>query len=103
MPRSLCRSSHQRRRILMLNCAFTGCATSLGGRSGKVSLGKPPNTILVTTMPPDLGGSGDQQGTNPEELFGAGISSGFYGSILHTAHDLGLKGWDKDAAVTADV
>jgi osmotically inducible protein OsmC len=87
----------------MLNCAFTGRATSLGGRSGKVSFGKNPNTTLETTMPPDLGGSADRQGTNPEELFGAGISSGFYGSIFHTAHDLGLEGWDKDAAVTADV
>jgi osmotically inducible protein OsmC len=89
--------------MLMLVCAFTGHATARGGRSGKVVLGERGETALLTAMPIALGGAEGKGGTNPEELVGAAIAAAFYGSILHMARDRGLKGWDRDASVAAEV
>jgi Ohr subfamily peroxiredoxin len=78
----------------------TSIATAKGGREGFV---RSDNGVidLPLTMPKVLGGKGDGQGTNPEELFAAGYAACFESAIRLVArqNDIELG----DVSVTAEV
>lgn len=78
---------------------YTGTATAVGGRSGKV-VSSDQVISLDLTMPKALGGSG-ALGTNPEQLFAAGYSACFDGAVGLALRQKGIKA--ESTKVTAHV
>lgn len=78
----------------------TAIVTARGGREGYVKADK--GVIdLPLTMPKALGGKGEGQGTNPEELFAAGYAACFESALrlVGRQQDVDLD----DVTVTAEV
>lgn len=78
----------------------TAIVTARGGREGHVKADK--GVIdLPLTMPKALGGKGEGQGTNPEELFAAGYAACFESALrlVGRQQDVDLE----DVTVTAEV
>jgi Ohr subfamily peroxiredoxin len=78
----------------------TAIVTARGGREGFVKADK--GVIdLPLTMPKALGGKGEGQGTNPEELFAAGYAACFESALrlVGRQQDVELD----DVTVTAEV
>jgi Ohr subfamily peroxiredoxin len=78
----------------------TAIVTARGGREGYVKADK--GVIdLPLTMPKALGGKGEGQGTNPEELFAAGYAACFESALrlVGRQQDVDLDG----VTVTAEV
>lgn len=78
----------------------TAIVTARGGREGQVKADK--GVIdLPLTMPKALGGKGEGQGTNPEELFAAGYAACFESALrlVGRQQDVDLG----DVTVTAEV
>lgn len=80
---------------------YTASATSWGGRNGHV---KTSDGVLdvKTTEPKELGGAGEQQATNPEQLFAAAYASCFNSAAELAARTLQIKVPDS-MEVTCDV
>ncbi|MCZ8516569.1 organic hydroperoxide resistance protein [Paenibacillus filicis] len=78
---------------------YTGTATAVGGRNGKV-VSSDQVISLDLTMPKALGGSG-AHGTNPEQLFAAGYSACFDGAVGLALRQKGIKA--EGTKVTAHV
>jgi Ohr subfamily peroxiredoxin len=78
----------------------TSTVTAKGGREGFV---RSDNGVidLPLTMPKVLGGKGESQGTNPEELFAAGYAACFESAIRLVARQRDIE--LGDVAVTAEV
>ena len=78
----------------------TAIVTARGGREGYVKADKGV-TDLPLTMPKALGGKGEGQGTNPEELFAAGYAACFESALrlVGRQQDVDLDG----VTVTAEV
>jgi Ohr subfamily peroxiredoxin len=78
----------------------TSTVTAKGGREGFV---RSENGVidLPLTMPKALGGKGQGQGTNPEELFAAGYAACFESAIRLVARQRDIE--LGDVAVTAEV
>jgi lipoyl-dependent peroxiredoxin len=78
----------------------TSTVTAKGGREGFV---RSENGVidLPLTMPKALGGKGEGQGTNPEELFAAGYAACFESAIRLVARQRDIE--LGDVAVTAEV
>ncbi|MFD2923248.1 organic hydroperoxide resistance protein [Halobacillus naozhouensis] len=79
----------------MSNVMFTAHATAKGGREGHVK--SDDGLIDLNLAQP---GSGDEQGSNPEQLFAAGYSACFDGALNLVASK---KKKDIDSEITADV
>lgn len=65
---------------------YTAAATTEGGRDGKVK-SESGRIEMPMRMPKALGG--DEQGTNPEELFAAGYSACFGSALQVVAKEAG--------------
>jgi lipoyl-dependent peroxiredoxin len=78
----------------------TSTVTAKGGREGFV---RSENGVidLPLTMPKALGGKGEGQGTNPEELFAAGYAACFESAIRLVARQRDIE--LGDVSVTAEV
>ncbi|MEL0658523.1 organic hydroperoxide resistance protein [Psychromonas arctica] len=63
--------------------AYTAKATATGGREGIAKSDDGRLDVKLST-PKNLGGD-DGQGTNPEQLFGAGYAACFIGALKHVA------------------
>ena len=63
--------------------AYTANATATGGREGIAKSDDGRLDVKLST-PKNLGGD-DGQGTNPEQLFGAGYAACFIGALKHVA------------------
>ena len=75
-------------------------ARATGGRDGQAST--PDGTLDVKlSTPKELGGAGGD-GTNPEQLFAAGYSAGFIGSLKVAGQQLTGK-IPEEASVSAKV
>ncbi|WP_163528389.1 organic hydroperoxide resistance protein [Halobacillus ihumii] len=79
----------------MSNVMFTAHATAKGGREGHVK--SDDGLIDLNLVQP---GSGDEKGSNPEQLFAAGYSACFDGALNLVASK---KKKDIDSEITADV
>ncbi|WP_304654186.1 organic hydroperoxide resistance protein [Halobacillus shinanisalinarum] len=79
----------------MSNVMFTAHATAKGGREGHVK--SDDGLIDLNLVQP---GSGNEQGSNPEQLFAAGYSACFDGALNLVASK---KKKDIDSEITADV
>jgi Ohr subfamily peroxiredoxin len=78
----------------------TAIVTARGGREGYVKADK--GVIdLPLTMPKALGGKGEGEGTNPEELFAAGYAACFESALRLVARQQDLD--VDDVTVTAEV
>lgn len=78
----------------------TSTATARGGREGFVR--STTGVIdLPLTMPKILGGKGEGQGTNPEELFAAGYAACFESALRLVARRRGVE--LGEVGVTAEV
>lgn len=79
----------------------TSIVTAKGGREGYVKAEK--GVIdLPLTMPRSLGGRGEKEGTNPEELFAAGYAACFESALRLVARREG-RDLPEGVAVTAEV
>ena len=79
---------------------YTTKATATGGREGRAASEDGRLQITLST-PKELGGNGGD-GTNPEQLFGAGYSACFLGAIKYVAGQKKVK-LSEESAVTATV
>jgi len=71
------------------NVLYTADVTSTGGRQGYAK--SDDNNLNVTlSTPAGLGGSGGE-GTNPEQLFGAGYAACFIGAMGVVAGKMGIE------------
>ncbi len=72
-----------------MDALYTTSATSSNGRAGFSELGDGSfSTQLV--VPRELGGSGDQKGLNPEQLFAMGYSACFGSALEFMAEKNGI-------------
>lgn len=78
---------------------FTARATAIGGRAGKV---KSDDGVLnhELAMPKSLGGSGNENATNPEQLFAAGYAACFDSALNLVARQAKKR---IESKVTAEV
>ena len=83
-----------------MSILYTTNATATGGRDGRATSEDGRLTVTLST-PKELGGNGGE-GTNPEQLFGAGYSACFLGAIKYVASQKKIK-LSEDTAVTATV
>jgi len=83
-----------------MSILYTTNATATGGRDGRATSEDGRLTVTLST-PKELGGNGGE-GTNPEQLFGAGYSACFLGAIKYVASQRKIK-LSEDTAVTATV
>lgn len=83
-----------------MSILYTTKATATGGREGRAASGDGRLQITLST-PKELGGNGGD-GTNPEQLFGAGYSACFLGAIKYVAGQKKVK-LSEESAVTATV
>lgn len=81
-----------------MEALFTAKATSVGGRSGKVT--SPDKVINMDLRPPKEMGGPDGAYANPEVLFAAGYAACFAGAYGHVAL---AKGFRVRPEVTANV
>lgn len=72
----------------MSDAIYTAHAHSIGGRAG-TSKGDSGFLDVNLALPKSLGGN--DQGTNPEELFAAGYSACFLGALGLVARNAGVK------------
>lgn len=79
---------------------YSTTVTSKGGRAGQSR--SEDGRLEVSLSTPKAMGGDDGEGTNPEQLFGAGYSACFLGAIKAVAKNDGQKVSD-DASVTADI
>ncbi|NDW21711.1 organic hydroperoxide resistance protein [Alteromonas hispanica] len=79
---------------------YTGTATATGGREGTAKSDDGKLELALST-PKELGGAGGE-GTNPEQMFGAGYSACFIGALKHVAASQKIKLAD-DINVMGDV
>jgi Ohr subfamily peroxiredoxin len=84
----------------MMSILYTTKATATGGREGRAASEDGRLQITLST-PKELGGNGGD-GTNPEQLFGAGYSACFLGAIKYVAGQKKVK-LSEESAVTATV
>ncbi|MEP7452606.1 organic hydroperoxide resistance protein [Phyllobacterium sp. SB3] len=83
-----------------MSILYTTKATATGGRDGSAKSEDGRLEVTLST-PKELGGNG-AQGTNPEQLFGAGYSACFLGALKFVASQKKIK-LSEEAAVTATV
>ncbi|UXN62651.1 organic hydroperoxide resistance protein [Phyllobacterium zundukense] len=83
-----------------MSILYTTKATATGGREGRAASEDGRLQITLST-PKELGGNGGD-GTNPEQLFGAGYSACFLGAIKYVAGQKKVK-LSEESAVTATV
>ncbi|CAN7231018.1 organic hydroperoxide resistance protein [Phyllobacterium sp. LjRoot231] len=83
-----------------MSILYTTKATATGGRDGRAASEDGRLAVTLST-PKELGGNGGE-GTNPEQLFGAGYSACFLGAIKYVASQKKVKLSD-ESAVTATV
>ena len=69
---------------------YTASAVSEGGRQGQVK-SSDGAINLSTTEPKEIGGSGENGKTNPEQLFAAGYAACFSSSVKLAAEQMGLS------------
>lgn len=81
---------------------YTASATSEGGRHGQVK-SSDGNVNVSTTEPKELGGSGEEGKTNPEQLFAAGYAACFSSSAKLAAEQMSMKIEDDALKVTSHV
>lgn len=81
---------------------YTASATSHGGRHGQVK-SSDGAINLSTTEPKELGGSGEEGKTNPEQLFAAGFAACFSSSAKLAAETMNLPVKDEALKVTSYV
>ncbi|MBN8235171.1 organic hydroperoxide resistance protein [Halobacillus kuroshimensis] len=83
----------------MEKALYTAAATAQGGRQGTVT--SSDGTLnLDLSMPKELGGSGKEGATNPEQLFAAGYSACFDSALQLVASQAKKK---ITSAITANV
>lgn len=83
-----------------MEALHTATATANGGRDGFVR--SDTGIIdLALTMPKSLGGKGESQGTNPEELFAAGYAACFESALRLVGRQRKVE--LGDVSVTAEV
>lgn len=83
----------------MEKALYTAAATAQGGRQGTVT--SSDGTLnLDLSMPKELGGSGKEGATNPEQLFAAGYSACFDSALQLVASQTKKK---ITSAITANV
>lgn len=85
-----------------LKITYTASATSDGGRNGQVK-SSDGSINLGTTEPKELGGSGEEGKTNPEQLFAAGYAACFSSSAKLAAETMELDLKDEALKVTSHV
>lgn len=85
-----------------LKITYTASATSDGGRHGQVK-SSDGSINLGTTEPKELGGSGEEGKTNPEQLFAAGYAACFSSSAKLAAETMELDLKDEALKVTSHV
>jgi Ohr subfamily peroxiredoxin len=83
-----------------MNILYTTKATATGGRDGRAASEDGRLTVALST-PKELGGMGGE-GTNPEQLFGAGYSACFLSAIKYVASQKKVR-LSEETAVTATV
>ncbi|QND51180.1 organic hydroperoxide resistance protein [Phyllobacterium sp. 628] len=83
-----------------MSILYTTKATATGGRDGTAASEDGRLKVSLST-PKELGGNG-AEGTNPEQLFGAGYSACFIGAMKFVASQKKIKLAD-DTSVTATV
>jgi osmotically inducible protein OsmC len=83
-----------------MSILYTTKATATGGREGRAASEDGRLQIALST-PKELGGNGGD-GTNPEQLFGAGYSACFLSAIKYVASQKKVK-LSEESAVTATV
>jgi lipoyl-dependent peroxiredoxin len=83
-----------------MSILYTTKATATGGREGRAASEDGRLQITLST-PKELGGNGGD-GTNPEQLFGAGYSACFLSAIKYVAGQKKVK-LSEESAVTATV
>lgn len=85
-----------------IDIQYTASATSNGGRQGQV---KSSDGVidLSTTEPKEIGGSGEDGKTNPEQLFAAGYAACFSSSAKLAAEQMSMKIEDDAIIVTSHV
>jgi Ohr subfamily peroxiredoxin len=71
-----------------MNVIYTGRVTVQGGRNGRAS-SDDARLVLPLAFPRALGGDG--QGSNPEQLFGAGYAACFASTVGAVARAAGVK------------
>lgn len=81
---------------------YTASATSEGGRHGQVKTSDGAIN-LSTTEPKEVGGSGEEGKTNPEQLFAAGYAACFSSSAKLAAEQMRLQIGDDALKVTSHV
>ncbi|MBB3235942.1 organic hydroperoxide resistance protein [Phyllobacterium endophyticum] len=83
-----------------MNILYATKATATGGRDGRAASEDGRFTVALST-PKELGGNGGE-GTNPEQLFGAGYSACFLGAVKYVASQKKVR-LSEETAVTATV
>lgn len=83
-----------------MSILYTTKATATGGRDGSAKSEDGRLEVTLST-PKELGGNG-AQGTNPEQLFGAGYSACFLGALKFVASQKKIK-LSEETSVTATV
>lgn len=83
-----------------MSTLYSTKVTSTGGREGH-SASADERLVVTLSTPKELGGAGGD-GTNPEQLFGAGYSACFIGAMKVVAGQMKLALPD-DLKVTADI
>ncbi len=63
---------------------YTGVATATGGRDGRARSSDGRIDVKLS-VPPEMGGPANGEGSNPEQLFAAGYSACFLGAIRFVA------------------
>jgi lipoyl-dependent peroxiredoxin len=83
-----------------MSVLYTTRATATGGRDGSAKSEDGRLAVTLST-PKELGGNG-AEGTNPEQLFGAGYSACFLGALKFVASQKKIK-LSEETSVTATV
>lgn len=83
-----------------MSILYTTRATATGGRDGSAKSEDGRLAVTLST-PKELGGNG-AEGTNPEQLFGAGYSACFLGALKFVASQKKIR-LSEETAVTATV
>jgi lipoyl-dependent peroxiredoxin len=84
-----------------MEALYTASATVHGGRNGRVE-SSDGILALDLTMPKEMGGPGEEDATNPEQLFAAGYSACFENALRRVA-GREKKNLGEDASITANV
>ena len=98
--RSRCSSRLRSRSIARRRSSARSRATAEGGRDGHTASDDGRLDVKLSP-PPEMGGSADAVGTNPEQLFAAGYASCFHSALKIVARRMKLDA--DDSTVTAAV